>query len=72
MAVNPDKPWRLEDLKMQHEGDKRRGAIGPVVVVERGGKYSVALESHHLKVSWNDFEEKSVDPALNAAWRLTH
>ena len=70
--MNPDTPWRLDDLKMQHEGDKRRGAIGPVVVVERGGKYSVALESHHLKLRWNDLEEKSVDPALHAAWRLTH
>jgi hypothetical protein len=61
-----------EDAKMRHEGDKRRGAIGPVVVVERGGKFSVLLESHHLKLSWNDLEEKSVDPALNAAWLLTH
>ena len=49
---------------MRHVGDTRRGAIGPVVVIERGGRYSVELESHHLKLSWNDLEEKSVDAAL--------
>ena len=69
MAVNPDKPWRLEEVKLRHEGDKRPGAIGPVIVFERGGKFSVLLESHHLKLSRNDL---SVDPALNAAWLLTY
>ena len=54
MAVNPDKPWRLEEVKLRHEGDKRPGAIGPVIVLERGGKFSVSLESHHLKLSRND------------------
>ena len=28
MAVNPDKPWRLEDMKFQDEGGKRRGVMG--------------------------------------------
>ena len=27
--MNPDKPWRLEDIKFQDEGDKRRGAALP-------------------------------------------
>ena len=66
--MNPDKPWRLEDIKFQDEGDKRRGAIGPVVVVESGGKYSVTMESNNLKLRWNDLEEKMVDLALNAAF----
>ena len=71
MAVNPDKPWRLEDVKLRYKGQTAR-RDWPRYVVERGGKFSVLLESHHLKLSWNDLEEKSVDPALNAAWLLTH
>ncbi len=46
--------------------------IVPVVVVESDGKYSVTLNSHHLRLSWNDLEEKSVDHALNAAFNASH
>ena len=44
--MNPDKPWQLEDIKFQDEGDKRRGVVGPVVVmIESGCKYSVVGKS---------------------------
>ena len=54
--------WSKEFL----EAGKKR------LVVERGGKYSVAFESHNVKLSWRDLEEKSVNTALNEVWRLTH
>jgi hypothetical protein len=38
--MSPDRPWRLKDIKFRDEGNKRRG-IGPVAVVETGGRYSV-------------------------------
>jgi hypothetical protein len=66
--MNADKPWRLEDMKFHDQGGKRRSVLGPVVVVESGGKYSVTMASHHLRLSWNDLEEKLVDPALDAAF----
>jgi hypothetical protein len=56
-----DKPWRLE-------GGKRHGVMGPVVVVESDGKYSVTMDSHHLKLNWNDLKKKSVDQALDSAF----
>jgi hypothetical protein len=68
MAMIPDKPWRLEDMKFHDEGGKRRGELGPVVVVESGGKYSVTMASHDLRLSWSDLEEEQVDPALDAAF----
>jgi len=66
--VNPDKPWQLEDIKFQDEGDKRRGMIGPVVVMESGCKYSVTMESHNLKFRRSDLDETTVDLALKAAF----
>lgn len=66
-----EKPWRLEDVKFQdEENGRRRGEIGPVTVVEIGGKYS--LMGPALKLSWFDLDKGSVDAALNAAfnaWR---
>jgi hypothetical protein len=71
MAMSIEKPWRLEDVKFQdEENGRRRGEIGPVTVVEIGGKYS--LMSPALKLSWFDLDKRSVDAALNAAfnaWR---
>jgi hypothetical protein len=49
--MSPDRPWRLKDIKFRDEGNKRRGVIGPVAVVETGGRYSVTMESHNLKGS---------------------
>jgi hypothetical protein len=70
-AMNIEKPWRLEDVKFQDEQNgRRRGEIGPVTVLEIGGKYS--LTSHALKLTWFDLDKRSVDAALNAAfnaWR---
>ena len=69
--MNIEKPWRLEDVKFQDEQNgRRRGEIGPVTVLEIGGKYS--LTSHALKFTWFDLDKRSVDAALNAAfnaWR---
>jgi hypothetical protein len=45
--------WRLADVKFQDEGGVHRGVIGRATIVESGGKYSVTLVSHHLKLSWN-------------------
>jgi len=66
--VNADKPWRLEDIKFHDQGGKRLSVLGPVVVVESGGKYSVTMASHHLRLRWNDLETKHVDAALDAAF----
>jgi hypothetical protein len=66
--MNAHKPWRLGDMKFQDQSGKRRGAIGPVVIEESGGKYSVTMTSDHLRLSWSDLEEKQVDPALEAAF----
>jgi hypothetical protein len=70
-AMNIEKPWRLEDVKFQDEQNgRRRGEIGPVAVLEIGGKYS--LTSHALKLTWFDLDKRSVGAALNAAfnaWR---
>jgi hypothetical protein len=52
------------------ENGRRRGEIGPVTVLEIGGKYS--LTSHALKFTWFDLDKRSVNAALNAAfhaWR---
>ena len=66
--MSPDRPWRLEDIKFQDEGDKRRDVIGPVAIVENDGKYSVTKETHNLKLAWHDLEENTVDLALRAAF----
>jgi len=61
--MNIEKPWRLEDVKFQDEQNgRRRGEIGPVTVLEIGGKYS--LTSHALKLTWFDLDKRSVDAAL--------
>jgi hypothetical protein len=52
--MSPDTPWRLKDIKFQDQGDKRRGVIGPVTVIESGGRYSVTMESHNLRLAWHD------------------
>jgi hypothetical protein len=65
--MSPDRPCRLKDIKFQDEGDKRRGVIGPVAVIESGGRYSVTMESHNLRLAWHDLEEKTADFAINAA-----
>jgi hypothetical protein len=70
-ALLSGKQRRLEDVKFQDEQNgRRRGEIGPVTVLEIGGKYSLA--SHALKLTWFDLDKRSVDAALNAAfnaWR---
>jgi len=66
--MDANKPWRLKDLKFDDEGGERRGVLGPVVVVRKGGKYSVTMTSDHLRLSWNELEEEQVDPALEAAF----
>jgi hypothetical protein len=65
--MSPGGPWRLNDIKFQYRGDKRRGVIGPVTVIESGGRYSVIMESHNLRLAWHDLEEKTADLAINAA-----
>ena len=56
--MNIEKPWRLEDVKFQDEQNgRRRGEIGPVTVLEIGGKYS--LTSHALKLTWFDLDKIS-------------
>ena len=49
MAMIPDERWRLEDMKFHERGGKRRSVLGPVVVVESGGKYSVTMASNDLR-----------------------
>jgi hypothetical protein len=66
--MDADRPWRLEDMKFHDQGGKRRSVLGPVVVVESGGKYSVTMARNHMRLSWNDLEEKQVGPALDAAF----
>jgi hypothetical protein len=41
--MDADRPWRLADLKFQDDGGTRRGEIGPAIVVENGGKYSLTV-----------------------------
>jgi hypothetical protein len=70
--MNADKPWRLADMKFQDDGGKSRAVSGPVVVEKISGKYTVRLGGDRVKLDWHDIEEKSVDPALSAAfnaWR---
>jgi hypothetical protein len=70
MAMNAHKPWRLEDMKFRDHDGKRRGVIGPVVVEESGGQYSVTVASHHLKFTRHNLEQKSVDAALSTAFNI--
>ena len=65
--MSSDRPWRLKDIKFQDQGDKRRGVIGQVTVIESGGRYSMTMESHNIRLAWHDLEEKTADFAINAA-----
>jgi hypothetical protein len=65
--MDADRPWRLADLKFQDDGGTRPGEIGPAIVVENGGKYSLTVVSHRLKLSWHNLED-SGRPALDLAF----
>jgi len=65
--MNADKSWRREDMKFHDQGGKRRGVLGPVVVIESGGKYSVTLASD--RQAWLERPRRKIGrPALGAAF----